>query len=252
MCTLIVKWDPGADVPLLVGANRDERPERQSEPFAFRNNGIICPLDVRDGTWIGVNRRGVFAALTNLDRNEPANRGRESRGLLVLKALEQDTATKAVTKVIGMMMENIYNAFNLLIAGQERMVAVVGHGSTRRVELLHFEPGLHIATGWGVDNWKVPRAKLIRERLTPLGAQENWSEWYSVKIEETLCYHSADGNTKSSVCVHDPNETHVTVSSCIIEVKGQIDSGLWQSVSVRHVETAPCCASFWNKIVMKW
>ncbi len=245
MCTLIVKWDPGADVPLLVGANRDERPERQSEPFALRHGGILCPLDVRGGTWIGVNNRGVFAALTNLDRNEPADRGRESRGLLVLKALEQDTAADAVTRVVSMMMGNIYNAFNLLIANQQRMVAVVGHGSTRRVELLHFEPGLHVATGWGVDNWKVPRAKWIKEHLS------SSSDDYSVRIEQALCYHANNGKAKSSVCVHDPNESHVTVSSCIIEVAHSKLGGKWQSVSVKHVETAPCHTHFWNRVIME-
>jgi hypothetical protein len=246
MCTLIVKWDPGADVPLLVGANRDERPERQSEPFALRPNGILCPLDVRGGTWIGVNGHGVFAALTNLDRNEPADRGRKSRGLLVLKALEQPTAADAVTQVVSMMMENIYNAFNLLVANQTRMVAIVGHGSTRRVELLHFEPGLHVATGWGVDNWKVPRAKWIQGCLGPSPT--------AVQIEEALQYHAENGKAKSSVCVHDPNESHVTVSSCIIEVSHSPHKkigGSWQSITVKHVETPPCQSHFWNKVVMK-
>jgi hypothetical protein len=245
MCTLIVKWDPGADMPLLVGANRDERPER-SEPWAVRPNGILCPLDVRKGTWIGINNRGVFAALTNLDRKEPADRGRHSRGLLVLKALEQATAADAVTKVVGMMMENIYNAFNLLIANQTRMVAVVGHGACRRVELIHFEPGIHIATGWGVDNWDVPRAKIIRGGGGTSCYPMEWQPWTNLDdMKRLLSYHSGKDKAKHDVCVHSAKESHVTVSSCIISVASE-----WQSIDVQHVGCAPCKANWWNRVRM--
>jgi hypothetical protein len=238
-----------------VGANRDERPDRQSEPFALRQSDILCPLDVRGGTWIGVNKYGVFAALTNLDRNEPSNRGRHSRGFLVLKALGYTTAADAVTEVVGMLMENTYNAFNLLIANQKRMVAVVGHGASRRVELIHFAPGLHVATGWGVDSWSVPRAEFIRRGGLSASPSE-WHPWTNVDdMKQLLSHHSTEGDAKSSVCIHDPDESHVTVSSCIIEVKNgpQIvgeDDRKWQSISVQHVETPPCKAEFWNKVTM--
>jgi hypothetical protein len=188
----------------------------------------------------------VFAALTNLDRQEPADRGRYSRGLLVLKALEQDTAADAVTQVVSMMMENIYNAFNLLIANQKRMVAVVGHGASRRVELIHFAPGLHVATGWGVDNWDVPRAAYIKRYF---GSGE-------ISMMDALRWHTAEGDAKGSVCVHDPSESHVTVSSCIIEVAsgpqvvGDETDRTWRSISVEHVESPPCEAEFWNRVVM--
>jgi len=249
MCTLIVNWNPGADIPLLVGANRDERPERQSEPFAVRQGDILCPLDVRGGTWIGVNKYGVFAALTNLDRHEPSNRGRHSRGFLVLKALGYTTAADAVTEVVSMLMENTYNAFNLLIANQKRMVAVVGHGPSRRVELIHFAPGLHVATGWGVDNWEVPRARLIREDFGSVLPSSPEG------LKQMLAHHSGKDKSDHDVCVHDPNESHVTVSSCVIAVKngpqmvGE-DDRKWESISVQHVECPPCEAKFWNKVTM--
>jgi hypothetical protein len=246
MCTLIVQWNPGADKPLVVGANRDERPERESEAFAFRN-GILCPLDVRGGTWIGVNNQRVFVALTNLDRTEPSQRGRHSRGLLVLKALERGTTEDAVSAVVDMMMQNIYNAFNLLIASQKRMVAIVGHGASRKLELLHFGPGLHVATGWGVDNWKNPRARWVKDYF------EHNSP--SCDMKQALSYHSPDAQAKSSVCVHDPNESHVTVSSCIIEVTNApqaMDKSdrKWRIITVQHVEVPPCTDVPWNKATM--
>jgi hypothetical protein len=231
VCTLIVKWDPGSRQPLLVGANRDENPKRSSEPFAFRQGGILCPLDVRKGTWIGVNQQGVFAALTNLDCENP-NRGRASRGLLVLECLHQSDALDAVQSIIRMLTAGIYNAFNLLVADNRHMLAVIGYGSSRRIEIRHFDPGLHVATGWGVDCWDEPRESLIKKELES-----------GTILGEILQLHG-DGTERSAVCVHN-SDSHVTVSSCIIDVRSGPNE-----VRVKHKENSPCQVEPWQSVRM--
>lgn len=69
MCTVILGLGTHAEVPLWVAANRDEFYDRPSTPPAVsgpRGLPLFAPRDLRQGgTWIGVSRRGVFAALTN-------------------------------------------------------------------------------------------------------------------------------------------------------------------------------------------
>ena len=241
MCTLIVAWNPHSDCPLLVGANRDENPNRHSEPWAFRERNVLCPLDVRGGTWIGINAFGVFSALTNLDQKDHAERGRHSRGHLVKNSLHCSTASQAVLEAVGMLNQQIFNAFNMLVADREQMFAVVGHGSSRRVEILQFAPGLHIATGWGVDNWKAERCRNIKAAIgqMPSGA---------VDMKTLLTLHGTDGTgtPEGAVCIHCKDLSHITRSSAIIKVgKG------WKTVTVKHVECPPCKAERWNEMRME-
>ena len=241
MCTLIIAWNPNSDCPLLVGANRDENPNRHSEPWAFRESRVLCPIDVRGGTWIGINSSGVFAALTNLDQKSRADRGRHSRGHLVLQSLRCTSVEIAVAEVVKMMMKNIYNAFNLLIADRERMIAVIGYGPSRRMEMRPFDPGLHVATGWGVDNCKAERCKNIKAMIDklPVGA---------LPMKELLTIHGTDGTgtPKGAVCVHCKDFPHITRSSAIIRVKKD-----WSAVEVEHVECQPCKAERWNEMRME-
>ncbi len=84
MCVLAVVLAPDG---LRVAANRDEFLERPSAPPAEVEPGIVAGRDLRSGgTWLGVNRRGLFVAVTN--RHAPARAPEPlSRGLLALEAL---------------------------------------------------------------------------------------------------------------------------------------------------------------------
>lgn len=84
MCVLAIFLEPGG---LTVAANRDEALARPSAPPAEIEAGIVAGRDLEaGGTWLGLNRHGLFVAVTN--RNHPArSRGMISRGSLALEAL---------------------------------------------------------------------------------------------------------------------------------------------------------------------
>ena len=90
MCTLIAihRRVPGS--PLVIAANRDEYLDRPSEGPRLRRVGdswAVTPLDLRaGGSWLGVNARGVFAALTNV-RTDAPDPSRKSRGMVVMDVL---------------------------------------------------------------------------------------------------------------------------------------------------------------------
>ena len=87
MCVLAMVLGADARTPLLVAANRDESYARPSSPPREIEPGIVAGQDLESGgTWLGVNREGVFVAVTNR-RSPPRTRGALSRGLLALEAL---------------------------------------------------------------------------------------------------------------------------------------------------------------------
>ncbi len=87
MCVLALFLDEIPGHPLVVAANRDESPRRPSAPPGRLEAGIWGGKDLRaGGTWLGINRQGLFVAITNRER--PArDPSMASRGSLVLEAL---------------------------------------------------------------------------------------------------------------------------------------------------------------------
>jgi hypothetical protein len=145
MCTLVVAFQQWG-VPLLVAANRDEFLARPSLAPAWRTDGPIPVFAGRDvtagGTWLGLNKAGVFAAITN---RWPAasHDDRRSRGQLVLDALAHSSA-EAAADAVGAYSGDQYNGFHLVMADRDRAELVWGDGQTlRRRQLV---PGIHVVT----------------------------------------------------------------------------------------------------------
>ncbi len=83
MCTILLRWDPAADVAVALAANRDEFRDRLADDPGEIAPGVFAGRDrTAGGTWLAVSRRGV-AALTNVrtGRRDPAA---PSRGALSL------------------------------------------------------------------------------------------------------------------------------------------------------------------------
>lgn len=92
MCILLTTTEH-PDYPLIILSNRDEYFVRPTQPASFRpllDCHLLTPLDkgrIEQGTWIGVNTKGKFAALVNY-REEDVNIISEvSRGILPIDYL---------------------------------------------------------------------------------------------------------------------------------------------------------------------
>ncbi len=230
MCTVIISSRDTGNIPLLVGANRDERVSRPSSHFELREkNRALYPLDVGGGTWIGVNNSGLFVAITNID-NDKHIPGRESRGMLVKMALRAQSL-REVSEWADLLVPKRYNGFRLIVADMLSCVIWMGDGLSDVVTRTVLPPGLHVISGFGVDTWDVPRCSTIKKALSgDFGLQE---------MQQILSHH-ATGKVDDDVCVHDPDETHVTVSSCIIQATSD-----W-GFKVDAVKTAPCLSTPWD------
>jgi len=89
MCLIVVAVGVAPRYPLIVAANRDEQHSRPAARAAWwpEPAHILAGRDLRaGGTWLGVDRRGRFAAVTNIrDLERPV--GLRSRGSLVVDYL---------------------------------------------------------------------------------------------------------------------------------------------------------------------
>lgn len=211
MCTLVVAFYPQSHCPLVIAANRDEKPDRPSEPWGLHNPGIFCPLDVRGGTWIGCNSAGIFCAITNWDIQEHT-RGLMSRGNVVLETLKLNSKEDIFQYWRSLDKKN-YNPFNIL-AGSKDWLANFSC-SHSNASIYSLSAGLHVSTGWGL-NVGVIREQHIRKALRK--AFFNFSSPVSRDdLIKVMCDHNAGEGSEDSICVHDENHEWETRSSSYIE-----------------------------------
>src|SRR5437867_2206527 len=133
MCLIVALFKVVPDHPLIVGANRDERYSRPSEPPRWWDapHKILAGRDsVAGGTWLGVNTRGVLVALSNRKSGMPDDAKFRSRGLLVVDTLAADSAASAVKIAQDSFKQQRYNPFNFFCADARR--AIVLHHSPEK------------------------------------------------------------------------------------------------------------------------
>src|SRR5262245_51229901 len=87
MCLIVVGLDAAARYPFVVAANRDEQHARPTQSAAWWPQRVLGGRDLAaGGTWLAVDARGRFAAVTNIrDAQRPV--GLRSRGSLVAEFL---------------------------------------------------------------------------------------------------------------------------------------------------------------------
>ena len=84
MCLALIAFARASALPLVVAANRDEYHARPAAPAAWWDEGFLAGRDLKaGGTWLGVDRRGRFALLTNVREPSRHDPGAPSRGALV-------------------------------------------------------------------------------------------------------------------------------------------------------------------------
>lgn len=151
MCVLVAAIDDHPDYDLVVAANRDEFHERPSAAAAPWHDAphILAGRDLSaGGTWLGVDRAGRFAAVTNVRSNQstPAVR---SRGFLVSDFLNQAGPAAAYAEALTLAAP-LYAGVNLLAADRTSAVA----WSNRAGRVLPLASGLFgLSNGALDDEW---------------------------------------------------------------------------------------------------
>ena len=116
MCVIFFAYKIYPEFPLILLANRDEFYNRPTE--AAKNwrdfPQILAGRDlVGNGTWLGINNAGKFAAVTNY-RDPNAPKGNVSRGNLVADFLKSDESAENYLKEIQKKASE-FSGFNLIV-----------------------------------------------------------------------------------------------------------------------------------------
>jgi uncharacterized protein with NRDE domain len=244
MCTLLVlhRCFPGA--PLVVAANRDEFHERPTEEPALRDTSIeasaasvqektrgtkrarrvVAPRDLRaGGTWLGINSKGLFAAVTNR-RCENPDASRRSRGWLVMEALEEDDAKSAAARLES-LPEAAYNPFNLLVADAASAHLVTYADAPERSDLA---PGPHVIGNVHPDETS-PKLARIRAELAGGAASDTSFDGLA-----GICRTHVPAGPVESTCVHAG--PYGTRSSTLLR--------LGDDPALHYADGAPCEAPY--------
>src|SRR4051812_12860136 len=112
MCTLVLLQRPGE--LLAVSGNRNELLARPASGPRL-HDGILAPRDeLAGGTWLGLNRHGLFVCVTNR-RGAMVDPARKSRGLLVIEALQAQSA-RGLREALQDLRGDRHNGFHLVYA----------------------------------------------------------------------------------------------------------------------------------------
>mgnify|MGYP001565895494 CR=1 FL=1 len=159
MCLILIAHGAHPVFPLVIAANRDEYYHRPTAGAAFWQDHphILAGRDLECmGTWLGVTRRGRFAALTNFRDPRERKTDAPSRGLLVSEFLASDREPREYLADIAIEAPR-YNGFNLLAGDADGIFCFSSRtGATERLS-----PGIHGLSNHLLDTpWpKVQRGK---------------------------------------------------------------------------------------------
>ena len=159
MCLILFSYKNHPRYRLILAANRDEFYDRPTRPLDFwpENPAILAGRDQKSlGTWLGVNRNGRIAAITNFRNLAALKKNGPTRGGLVRDFLESDFPPREyLDKVKEKASE--YSGFNLLVGDGDGLVYFSNMDNTLR----EVEPGCHGLSNAFLDTpWpKVERGK---------------------------------------------------------------------------------------------
>ena len=134
MCLIVVALGVAPRYPLIVAANRDELHARPTQAAAWWEDAprVIGGRDLQaGGTWLAADRRGRFAAVTNI-RDLARPQGLSSRGALVADfLLGHEPAERYAARALA--AGAAYGAFNLLVYDGRELYCVSNRSAAARL-----------------------------------------------------------------------------------------------------------------------
>ncbi len=212
MCTVLLAHQCLAATPLLLVANRDERRHRPTRaPHLWRPPAppIAAGRDlVAGGTWLGLNRHQVVAAVLNRRGGLPDPR-RRTRGELPVAALRHESAA-AAARWLERIDPAAYNPFTLLVA--DRSGCWITEGDGRVLTVRRLPPGPHLLTTAGLGPADDDEGDRVEADLAAAVAGADPARCLRHFAAASrrhgrgdggpaLCHHGRDGGTVSSAWV---------------------------------------------------
>lgn len=165
MCLILFAHDHHPDYRLILAANRDEFYDRPAVPLVFWEDHphVLAGRDLKSmGTWMGINRWGRFAAITNY--REPGRQilDAPSRGHLISDYLIGRTPPADYLEDLKRKADQ-YNGFNLLVGDTRSLY----YFSNRNDGVMQLESGIYGLSNRLLDT-RWPKVHQGKERLSTL------------------------------------------------------------------------------------
>jgi len=236
MCLIVFAWKLLPTCPLIMAANRDEffnRPAKAADWWEDYPD-VYAGRDLQEGgTWLGINRQGRFAALTNIRNGQPRRADLRSRGELVAGYLDSEQSAEDYLAKVQQTADQ-YNGFNLLIGDGEHVFWFSNENGSKALKL---QPGIYGLSNGSLDTpWpKVVRAKAQFSSLLCQGAPD---DAYFDMLSDTT--HAADNRLPdtgvslewerllSPICIESPD--YGTRASTLLKVHGAGSAELHERV----------------------
>lgn len=169
MCLILIAHKPDPLKRLIIAANRDEFLARPTQAMHFWEDhpDILAGKDlVGGGTWLGMNKNGRFAALTNYRDPSVQRPNPPSRGTIITDYLDSRLPPKAF--IDGLKKEcHRFNGFNLLIGDRDALYWF----SNMAPEAKQLPPGIYGVSNHLLDTpW--PKVTKGKKALATALAQE--------------------------------------------------------------------------------
>jgi uncharacterized protein with NRDE domain len=174
MCLIVFANNVLEDYKLIFAANRDEFYNRPSEQADFWKDrpDLLAGKDLQaGGTWMGITRKGKFAAITNFRDLKNNRNDAPSRGELTLDFLVKDVTPEEYYNRLKSELNN-YNGFNLILGNIDELY----YFSNKTDGLTKLEPGIHGISNAILDTpW--PKVEKSKRQLKHLIEQQNIHPW---------------------------------------------------------------------------
>lgn len=238
MCTLILGLEVLGENTLLLGANRDESPDRPAAgpEVLLPEPRVVGGRDLQSGgTWLAAREGRFVTALLNR-RPDPADPrdpgGLRSRGLLCL-----ETASAPGLSFLDVALESFrqhaYGHCTLVGVGVDGEAWWIHGGRNAALPVARpIARGWHVITHGDLDDANEPRTRALLAALgdrVPAGVDAAVE-----KLAALLRLHGEDGS--SPVCLH--RERFPTVSSSILAL------GALGTPRYLHAPGPPCTTSY--------
>ena len=171
MCLILFAYKFHPSYNLILAANRDEFYERPSAAADFWEDAqqVLAGRDLQEGgTWMGIDRAGRFAAITNYRDPASWKSNAPSRGGLVSGYLCGNQSIEDYLDKISRQAQ-LYNGYNLIAGDRRGLFAYSNRGERQKLK-----PGIYglsnhlLNTPWP----KVFRGKkLLKTALDKKGAE---------------------------------------------------------------------------------
>lgn len=141
MCLILFAYKVHPDYPLIVAANRDESYLRATTSAEYWSDHprVLAGRDQElGGTWLGLNKQGRFAAVTNYREGVARQTQQLSRGALTADYLCTTNDTQDHLRLLA-QRDKLYAGYNLLLNDGRDMF----YYSNRQAGMQKLQPGYY-------------------------------------------------------------------------------------------------------------